>query len=340
MTGALPPSSRWTRLRLRGSLGDLRPGAHRAGDGDHLRGLVRDQRPTGVAVAADDVEDAGREELLAQLAEQHRGGRGRVPGLEDDRVASREGRGDLPDHHHQRVVPGRHLAHDADRLAPHPRGVVGEVLPRRPALEDPGGAGEEPEVVRGVGISSAMVRPSGLPVSRHSTALISSMRASTASAILSSALPRSWGVVRPRSRRRARPRRTRGRGPRPRTSGPGVDLAGGRVDDVVGLARGRGTASPSTTLGRSGRPWRESSQNSTDSIEVGLLPRILAFPRNLARRPRRSRGRPPTWRRPASPRSPRPARRRGPGRAPPGRRRRPAPTPASSRWFTQALPEV
>ena len=37
------------------------------------------------------------------------------------------------------------------------------------------------------GISSDMVSPSGLPVSLHSTALISSARASIASAILSSA---------------------------------------------------------------------------------------------------------------------------------------------------------
>ena len=47
------------------------------------------------------------------------------------------------------------------------------------------------------GISSDMVSPSGLPVSLHSTALISSIRSSIAWAILSSALPRSWGVVWP-----------------------------------------------------------------------------------------------------------------------------------------------
>ena len=40
-----------------------------------------------------------------------------------------------------------------------------------------------------------MVSPSGLPVSRHSTALISSTRDSMASAILSSACARSFGVV-------------------------------------------------------------------------------------------------------------------------------------------------
>ena len=49
-----------------GRLGDLHAGPHRAGDRDHLRGLVRDQRAAGVAVAADDVEHARRQELLAR----------------------------------------------------------------------------------------------------------------------------------------------------------------------------------------------------------------------------------------------------------------------------------
>src|SRR5690349_7949407 len=45
------------------------------------------------------------------------------------------------------------------------------------------------------GISSSMVIWIGLPVSRHSTLLISSARASIASAILSNAAARSCGVV-------------------------------------------------------------------------------------------------------------------------------------------------
>ena len=52
-----------------GRLGDLHARPHRAGDRDHLRRLVRDQRAAGVAVAADDVEHAGRQELLAELGE-------------------------------------------------------------------------------------------------------------------------------------------------------------------------------------------------------------------------------------------------------------------------------
>ena len=49
------------------------------------------------------------------------------------------------------------------------------------------------------GISSDIVSPSGLPVSRHSTALISSTRDSMASAIFSSAWARSFGVVSPQA---------------------------------------------------------------------------------------------------------------------------------------------
>ena len=73
-------------------------------------------------------------------------GRG-VAGLEDDGVAGRQRGGDLPDGHHHRVVPGRHLADDADRLPPDPAGVPGHVLGRGLALQRAGGAGEEPDLV-------------------------------------------------------------------------------------------------------------------------------------------------------------------------------------------------
>ena len=71
ITGALPPSSRWVALEiLRRRLGDLVAGAGRAGDRHHRRCLVRDDRPAGVAVAADHVEHAGREELGGDLGHQ------------------------------------------------------------------------------------------------------------------------------------------------------------------------------------------------------------------------------------------------------------------------------
>ena len=58
-----------------------------------------------------------------------------------------ERRADLPDRHHHRVVPGRDLADDADRLAADHRGVALEVLAGGAALEVAGGAGEEAQVV-------------------------------------------------------------------------------------------------------------------------------------------------------------------------------------------------
>ena len=77
---------------------------------DHLRDAVLDQRPAGVPVAADDVEHARREELGGQLGQPQRRHRRGVARLEDDGVAGRDRRGDLPDRHHHRVVPRRDLA--------------------------------------------------------------------------------------------------------------------------------------------------------------------------------------------------------------------------------------
>ena len=148
MTGALPPSSRWVRLRsARRRGGHLPAGPGRAGDRDELRHRVRDQGPAGVAVAADDVEHARRQELGRHLGQQQRRDRRGVRRLEHDGVAGGQGGRELPDRHHHRVVPRGHLGADADRLAPDVRGVAGHVLPGRPALEHPRGAGEEAELV-------------------------------------------------------------------------------------------------------------------------------------------------------------------------------------------------
>ncbi|GAA5210727.1 hypothetical protein GCM10023323_39500 [Streptomyces thinghirensis] len=67
--------------------GTLHAGAHGASDGNHLRGAVRDQTAIGLAVAAQDVQDARWQELLGQLGKHLGGGRGGVAGLEHDGVA-------------------------------------------------------------------------------------------------------------------------------------------------------------------------------------------------------------------------------------------------------------
>ena len=130
-----------------GGARDLHAGPDRAGDRDHAGGLMRDQLAAGVAVAADHVEHARRQELGGDLGQQQGGRRGGVRRLEHHGVARGDRRRELPDRHHHRVVPGRHLGADADRLAPDHRGVVLHVLARAAALEHPGGAGEEPDLV-------------------------------------------------------------------------------------------------------------------------------------------------------------------------------------------------
>ena len=135
-------------LDLRGGAGrDLGAGADRAGDRDEPGRRVLDEEAAGLAVAGDDVERAGREELGGELGQPQRALGGGVAGLEDDRVAGGEGRADLPHRHQQRVVPRRHLADDADRLATDPRRVARHVLARRLALQHAGRPGEEPELV-------------------------------------------------------------------------------------------------------------------------------------------------------------------------------------------------
>ena len=104
--------------------------------------------PVGIAVAADEVRDAGREDLGAELGQdRERRHRSRLGRLQNERVARRQSRGDLPDRHHHRVVPRGDLADDADRLAADPRRVALQVLPGRAAVHVPGGSREVAEVV-------------------------------------------------------------------------------------------------------------------------------------------------------------------------------------------------
>ena len=131
----------------RGAGRHLRAGAHRAGDRDQGGRAVLDEPASGLAVAGHHVERARREELRGELGQAQGALGGGVAGLEDDGVAGGERRPDLPRGHQEGVVPGRHLADDADGLTADPRRVAGHVLARRPALQDPRGPGEEPELV-------------------------------------------------------------------------------------------------------------------------------------------------------------------------------------------------
>ena len=222
MTGALPPSSRWTRLRSAAAeLGDLHAGAHRAGDRDHLRGLVLDQRAAGVAVAADDVEHARAAGTPGRARPAASSDAGVVSlGLRTIGVAARRAPGrssrSSSSAGSSTASPGRRRrsARGGSTRCGRPC-TPPPTCPRAPARRRRRtGSGR-----RRSGISSDMVRPSGLPVSLHSTALISSTRVVDRVGDLEQrgrALLRR-GVAPGLEGRRPR-RRTRGRRPRRPTS--------------------------------------------------------------------------------------------------------------------------
>ncbi len=103
----------------------------------------------GHAVAGDDLQHAGRNDLLRELHEPQERQRRLLGRLQDLHVARRERRPQLPDRHHQRVVPRADAADDAERLAPDDRRVARDVLARGLALELARRAREEAEIVRG-----------------------------------------------------------------------------------------------------------------------------------------------------------------------------------------------
>ena len=135
--------------RVGGGGGDGLAGADRAGEGDEVDALVAHELLTDVALAEDDVEDAGGDVLVDELREPDGGGRRVLRRLEDHGVAGGDRGGELPDGHHERVVPRRDPAADPDRLAADRRRVAGHVLGARGALEDAGGGGHEADLVGG-----------------------------------------------------------------------------------------------------------------------------------------------------------------------------------------------
>ncbi len=97
---------------------DLAAHGGRAGEGHLVDAGVVDQRRPRLAVAGEHVYRALREAgLKRQLAEAKAGQRRLLGGLEDQRTAGRQGRGDLPHRHQQRKVPRDDLRAHAHRLA-------------------------------------------------------------------------------------------------------------------------------------------------------------------------------------------------------------------------------
>ena len=72
-TGALPPSSRWTRLSVSAAArATALAGLDRAGERDHVDVLVGDERLADVVAADDDVEHALGQELGSDLGQPQR----------------------------------------------------------------------------------------------------------------------------------------------------------------------------------------------------------------------------------------------------------------------------
>ena len=199
MTGALPPSSRWVRFTTRcGGFEHLLAGADVAGQRDHVDVRVGDQGVADAGAAAgDDVGDAGGEFLGEDRAELQRGQRRHLGGLEDDGVAGPDRWGELPGHHHQRVVPGRDRGDDADRIAADHRGVAGEVLAgKRPRSGSARRRRRSASSRRSRGSRRSASALIGLPQFSASRAEKASASASMRSAIRWRAAERSAGVVR------------------------------------------------------------------------------------------------------------------------------------------------
>ena len=123
-----------------GAAPDGAPYFGRSGEGDLGDARMRHDGLAHRAVAGDDVDHARRQSHLdAQLTEQQGRERSLLGGLEDNRIAAGQRRGDLPGQHQQRKVPRHDLADHAQwyMLRPlggqqlRPAGVVIEVAHRQ-----------------------------------------------------------------------------------------------------------------------------------------------------------------------------------------------------------------
>ena len=132
MKGALPPSSSDSFLIV---------GAHCAISSrpTSVEPVNESLRTTGLAVSSPPIATgspvstlktpAGKPGLLGQRRQRQRGQRRLLGGLDDDRAAGRQCRGDLARDHRQREVPRRDRRADADRLLDDHQPLVGDASP-------------------------------------------------------------------------------------------------------------------------------------------------------------------------------------------------------------------
>ena len=196
MTGALPPSSRWTRLRSSAAAFATSMPARTEPVIETICGVGcwTSIRPVSLSPQTTLKTPSGRNSAAISASMTVLIGRG-VARLDHDCVAGGDGGRELPDRHHHRVVPRRHLRAYPHRLAPDEGGVPFQVLPGGLALQAPGGAGEEADLIHPRRDLLLHGEPERLSRVLRLGAHQSSARSSMASAILSSASCLSEGVV-------------------------------------------------------------------------------------------------------------------------------------------------
>ena len=176
--GLLPPSSSWTGLRFESALAwrSRRPVSIEPVNASlSTPGWRASASPTTRAAPGQHVEDAvGQPGLRRERREPERGERRLARGLEDDRVAGRERRAELPGGDDQRVVPG-HERRRRRRAARGSRATARRgrsARPRRTACRPPrrttGGSSRHP------GTSTPVASAIGWPTSRLSSSASSS----------------------------------------------------------------------------------------------------------------------------------------------------------------------
>ena len=134
--------------RVGGRAGDDLSGRDVTGQRDERDARVGHEWRAGrLALTADHVEHARREQVLGPLGELERAQRRQLGRLEHDGVAGRERGPDLPGRHHERIVPGRDRRDDPERVASDHRRVAAQVLARGLPLEAARRAREEAQVV-------------------------------------------------------------------------------------------------------------------------------------------------------------------------------------------------
>ena len=151
MFAALPPSSRVTFLSVPATcLAIARPTRGRAGEGDLVD--VRRARTSAAPVSPAPVmmltTPGGRSACCRISAKMQRRERRGLRGLQHDRVARGERRGDLPREHEQREVPRDDLRGDAERARVRAEAGVVELVGPAGVVEEPRGDEGHVDVAR------------------------------------------------------------------------------------------------------------------------------------------------------------------------------------------------